>query len=306
MKRLMEHTCWRGVEIDHPADWEITFASPAGKPGGCTFTDRRYERLKLQWRKLKYKPSLERMLEKNASEDRSGEKTSVMTGQSAGWQGLVTEVDDKIIVHAGKYLTEEKILLEVIMMWPYGRNRRLENKILSSIKASRKNTEIQSWQAMGIRMKIARDFDLVNFESESGRITWKFGEKEEKPSVTVRRIAVPKYWLNRSLEEWLFSILDMESTVAVKKTAVFNKHSGASIISTRKAGAWDRVKGMQMLDLDVAWRCPVEEHVYHLSYSKVSKGFEISLPDHVVVDCCKEYVLAAAGEKIEGRERNAD
>ncbi|MCK5850479.1 MAG: hypothetical protein KAH23_06145 [Kiritimatiellae bacterium] len=307
MKRLMEHTCWRGVELDLPADWEMTFASPAGKPGGCTFADRRYERLKLQWRTLKYKPNLDKLVEKNADNDREGEKTSAMTGQSAGWQGLVTEIGDKTIVHAGKFLPENKMLLEAIIMWPYGRNRRLENKILSSMKSSKNNTPTQSWQAMGIRMKIARDLDLLNFKSEAGNVTWKFGEKETKPGVTVRRIGVPKYWLNRSLEEWLCSTLDLESTVAVRRTAVFNRHPGASVTSTRHARNWDRIRGKRLLDLDIAWRCPTEDHVYHISYSEVSKGFEINMPDHVGVECCKEYALAPSGEQAERRgykERN--
>jgi hypothetical protein len=292
MNEVLEHTCWRGLEMDHPSDWEMALASPPNKPAQCTFADRRYERLKVQWRALTLKPNLEKMVRDRLTRDgKTG--AAVLTGQPAPWQGVLQESERGAVAHAGGYFEPGRMLVEVVMIWPGRRDRGLENRILSSIRVADPAQGSRRWQAMGIKMSLSREFDLTAFECAAGRTAFTFGRKNEKrgPMLTVKRMGVPKYWLNMPLEDWLESQLAAGDRVLAKNRTTFNGHNAAKVLSEKRGRAWDRLRGYRPVRLDVSWRCPTEERVYHVVLAARAKGEDPELPDHVKIECCRPYHL---------------
>ena len=60
----LERTSWRGIRVDHPAHWELAWASGPDEPGRLTFADRYYHRLEVRWRPLRFVPNLDMLLDK--------------------------------------------------------------------------------------------------------------------------------------------------------------------------------------------------------------------------------------------------
>ena len=93
MTTELERTCWRGMQIGHPADWELSLASALDAPGQCSFSDRYYQRLDVRWRPVTYVPDMDRMLDKYRT--RKGKKTAF---HDAGhlpdaWRGLACKIE---------------------------------------------------------------------------------------------------------------------------------------------------------------------------------------------------------------------
>lgn len=214
MSSALARTIWRGVQIDHPGDWELTLASGAGEPGRCVFSDRLYERLNVRWRDLKYVPNLDLMLDKFRRRTKENVRLCDLQGAPPGWRGIVRKADDGTIVHAGKFFRPERMLVETILIWPKlsppgrgpstKRDVALENAVLSSIRLpghdlrdkgrsgenstdggllggkshDNKNPQpvgsSRQWRAMGIHLTMPSECELVVCRATVGRIRWEF------------------------------------------------------------------------------------------------------------------------------------
>jgi len=290
----IDRTCWKGIELEHPADWEMTRASLGDDPASCAFADRRYERLKLQWRALKYVPDLKDVIERRRQEDQDGEssdwRTERLSGAASGWQALVRRFEGGHVVHAGRFFDDARILMQAILVWPGKRDRALESRVLASVRpAGDRPAGSREWRAMGIRMQIASEFELLDYSADAGRIGWTFGGGKRRARLRVERIAMPRYWLKSPLRDWLSARVEPDYRWISAGEAAVNGHTGARVISRGRLRA-ARVFGRgRPLGVDVAWKCPVEERVYHVRYRDMASGREtVALPDHVSVECCHE------------------
>ncbi len=308
MDRNFCHTCWRGVEIAHPADWELIAASAFGEPGSCVFADRRQERLKVQWRPLKHAPHLKKMLEEKRRKPE--DDIAILSEQPPGWHGTVEAVNPGFVVHAGRFFAEPRLLLEAVLLWPGKRDRNTENAVLTRLRPT-PDTETgaqRTWQAMGLRVKVGSDCDLLRFKSDVGRTVWEFGPRSGKtPVLGVRRLAMPNYWLTVPLDEWLDTQLDTPWRKKFRKRTLVNGHTAARRISVGQSRIRDKLKERERVRVDVAWQCPVEDRVYHLHYEETTTAHEVFVPDHVAVECCAPYRPPDGAEKTRrpGKKRAA-
>lgn len=296
MSVKFDQTVWRGICVRHPAEWELVFASSHGHPGRCSFADRRYERLRVEWHRAKPETNFRKMLEDVASKKREeGKQAEALRGQAEGWYGTVEQTETGTLVHAGRFLEKAGLLADVLMIWPGKRDRRLENEVLSGIAVT---PEEDLWQAMGLKVRVPQGYDLLHFLPEAGKVWWEFGRKDGKPwpRFSVERLAVPRYWLKVPLEKWLEGSLEKGARAVSVGKAAYKGHEAVRLLSTKSGGAWDKVRGRREHVVHFAWKCPVEERVYHMRFSDMSRGAFPALPSALAIECCREPPLTRQAE----------
>ena len=299
----LDRTCWRGMEIGHPVDWELSLASSLDSPGRCSFSDRYYQRLDVQWRPLTYVPQMDRMLDKYRA--RKEKKTTFHDAPHlpAEWHGLARKTAKAWILHAGRFFRERRLLVEVTILWPDKRDKAAERAILASIAAQDPDAPARTWRASGIEATISGDWELVSGSAQVGRVRWEFRPRKKRRGprravLTVERIAAPRYWLDEPLRDWLTDQLPQYSRTIHRGGVQVNAHPGEQLTSRTRIATLPSLRGIRRLRLDVAWQCPIEDRVYHVSYSEPSRRDELVLPEHFQVRCCRP--VRVAGSRQEG------
>jgi hypothetical protein len=286
MSIRFERTCWRGLEIEHPADWEVSSATACPEPARLALSDRRRERLDMRWRTLSYEPRMESLLAAYVGKEDGGARPRRMDDLSAGWHGAKETVSGVCVVRAGRFFPEARMLVEATFAWPGQRDAATESRLLSSVRPLDSRAADRPWQAMRMRATLPSSYDLFGFSSTAGLTEWRFGTAPGKPpSLTLRQLTMPRYWLRIPIDQWLRSALPGDSRVLRSGPAARNGHEGAECLSRGRAG-WRRLAGQRTLRLDVAWLCPVEQRVYHATRTVTGRGREVTLPESFRVECC--------------------
>ena len=216
MGAALDRTCWRGLRIDHPYDWEIARASDQDQPGRCTFSDRHYHRLDVQWRKVQYAPNFDLILEKYRQGPEGQQRDLSSVWLASPWRGLLRQTADGFVLHAARTFPDQRTLVELTIVWPRkDRDAKLEETILKSVAID--DGEDRLWQAMGISATVPGHFNLRTNSSKVGKVSWEFatsdrgtpsrfiglGTPKRGPVLTIERLAMPGYWLKGSIREWL-------------------------------------------------------------------------------------------------------
>jgi len=299
----MERTCWRGVSIEHPALWEIAVAFAPPEDGRLTFVDRRYTRMDMRWRTLKYVPDMKDMLyrfQRDAKKaDDDGVETLPLKGVPEPWKGFVRRGKQGSVIHATRFFKEQRLLVETVIVWPKDRHRDLERYILESVSvADAKGAKTEPWRALGLEADVPAGFRLTDNNARVGRVAWTFAapaEKQERtknekqpPQLIVERLAMVDQWLAKPLEEWLKGELPPASGVLGSEKVLFNGHDAQQLLSATKIGTVGTVLGWRRYRLDVAWRCESDLRLYHVAWSMTAKkGHPIALPTALRVACCQ-------------------
>jgi len=274
--------------VDHPAEWELSMACGLNEPGRCEFADRHYQRLDLRWRPLKYVPNLDRMLDKHRRQEEQNAQLEELHGAPSAWRGVIHKLPDGTVVHAGRFFRNVRWLVETVLVWPENRDQKLENAVLASIAPEDPNSDLRLWQASGMSVTVARRFDLHDSEAKVGRVRWNFAtSQKDGPTLSVERIAMPQYWLKGPLREWLVDQLPDGYEQIRQDQKPFNAHRGEWLISCTKARTLSRLRGFKQIRLDLAWLCPMESRAYHVSFTKLSRERDVTLPAHIKVRCCQ-------------------
>jgi len=287
-----ERTCWREIEVSHPADWEAGFLSAADAPGRCAFVDRRYQRLEVQWRKVQREPDLRQMYKRIAKSfgDRD-HPTSALVG-AADWEGVVRRERAGSVVHAGRYFRQGNWLVQTVLVWPGRRDRRIELGVLRSI-APRPAGPTRRWRALGLSVLAPAAFELASCENQVGRVTWEFRRPGRRAvAVTVERIAMSRYWLKKPLGDWLKTQLPSGYVVTAERTTRLAVHDAVELHS------WQRnplrgALGLRTRRVDLAWTCPAVQRVYRVGLSRRTRD-EIDRPAPLEVDCCRPVAVGGA------------
>jgi hypothetical protein len=224
-------TCWRGLCISHPCDWEAARLSEYQQPNQLSLVDRRYQRLEASWQILKRPPDLEAMYaklektlrgknsrrstdytdERNSTEGHSSK--SVKSGSireirgkpllgHLEWRGLVQQEATGQIVHAGRFFPTQSMLVEFVLVWPEERDNLLETFILNSVQPIN-DRPVLSWRALGLHVELEKEFELTEASSRVGRVCWTFERAKPYLSITIERLAMGKFWLKENLATWL-------------------------------------------------------------------------------------------------------
>jgi hypothetical protein len=274
------------MRIDHPADWELVTAAGPDEPGKCTFADRRYQRLDVQWREVSYVPNFELILDRYRQQKDPKQRPSNLAGAPEPWRGLLRKFPDATLVHAGRFFGDAKWLVEATLLWPAERDVEVENAVLAAM-CPQKGASQRLWQAMGLYVTMPADYTVRDYSSQAGRIRWDISAPGRRGAVvSVERIALVRHWLKSSVAEWLESELPEGSEVRARRNTDINGHRADVMISRVRRGTLSRLRGSMNVRLDIAWRCPVEERVYRISFTERRKDELISRPEQVEVACC--------------------
>lgn len=279
-------TSWRGVEIIHPADWELAGLASAQEPPRCTFADRRYQRLQVQWRKLTAAPDLPKMYEQlaNATKD----ATFTRLADVDYWTGLVRQDKEGQVTHAGRYFQPTGILIEAVLVWPGRRDVGLERRILAGLKPQPKQDPV-FWRAMRFQAFVPAEFSLSSCQCPLGKVIWEFTQAAESgksrvPQGVLRmeRLATPQYWLSGPLENWLAGQVPQEMLVEQSSKVDCGGHAGVEL-RCRRRGLAKLFKNRLLRRLERAWLCPAENRVYRQSFWQ--PGREIAWPAGAEIVC---------------------
>lgn len=304
-KTDMELTSWRGVLVDHPAQWELSVASGVDEPGRVSFADRHFTRLDVTWRPLKYVPNLDLMIEKyrQRKTSRKDEVTfKPLQGLGAQWRGVVRQGGDGTAVHAGRFFAPQRWLVEATIVWPNRRNQAVEREIFASIRAEPPEEPLRHWRALGMDVRVQRDLDLLVNDAKVGRVTWTFGARKTKrsPQLVVERLAMVEHWLSAQggTEEWLAKALPEKSHVVEKSSITFNSHPAQRLLSEKGIGTLPTLRGLRQRRLDVAWVCPVDGRLYHVAVMQARRDRDVRLPEGFEMECCVPSPVLPVTEEL--------
>lgn len=297
MEPTLDRTSWRGMQIDHPHDWELSVASGVDEPGRLKFVDRLYERLDVRWKPLTYVPDLQKALEKYRPDADRKAKVSDLSGAPQPWQGIVRKLPKGTVVHAGRFFRNVRWLVEATVLWPRRRNTELERTILASVQPLDPRAPVLTWQASGLSLVLGREFDLQTNQARVGRVAWTFTARAKGgPELTVERLAMAQYWLRQPLRDWLVEELPDRHEVIRQHVMDANGHRGEALISRGRVGRVASLRGLKEIRLDAAWQCPLEARVYHVRLKEISRDEEISLPQDLQIRCCRAVPAPAGSE----------
>lgn len=292
-------TCWRGLEVDHPANWEVAVASGPSAPGRLVLADRRFHRLDIKWKPIKYVPDLDLMLGRYKRQDkRKGKdpvKRSALKTAPPQWRGMVCKTPNGSVVNAMKFFRKPRLLVDAAIVWPGHRDMSVENSLLTSLDFVGDQSAARLWQAMGLSVTCPGNLDLTESSLEIGRIQWTFtvsnkdaDAKRRRALLRVERIAMPDLLLKgQAVRDWLAESLPKEYHMLRQRTVPQGRHVADEIVSTAKCPMGARLKGLQQMRLDLAWQCPIEGRVYHIEFAERRKDEEISIPKSWEVNCCR-------------------
>lgn len=296
MAQPTELTSWRGLVLYHPASWEVALVSGPRETGRLLFADRSCQRLDVHWRPLTYVPDMDRMLEKYRPPRKERGSTQTLDSRLSDWRGVVRKLDAGTVVHAATFFRDRRLLVEAAMVWPSRRNTELETQILSTIRPEPDDTPDRLWQAMGMSLRMDRAYELTESKAKVGAVQWTFVAEEDDAAadVTVERLAMPKYWLDEPLREWLVQQAPGAEEIDRQDPVTRNNHRGEQLISHGRINTLATIRGIHRYRLDTAWTCPIEERVYRVTCTRSSKAEDLEFPDGLKINCCRRPTAITA------------
>ncbi len=303
METGFQHLAWRGLEVDHPETWELIRASPIGQDPEIALADRRYERLTLGWRWLQNEPNVRKLVEDARRKD-GRKEVYALEAPVDGWKGVWEPIGHAgTRVHAGRYFAERHLWVEMALVWPGDRDLRVERHILDSLQPSDTTAAERLHQAMGLKVYVSRPFDLVAFEAICGQTVWTFADTASGarlPSLTVRRIALPGYWLRLPLGEWIRGQLAPRTRILREERGTHNRHEAVDVFSAHPGRLRDRLRRRRIGRHDRAWICPIENRLYHITLEREA---EMVAPEGYKIECCRNE--ASESPRTGGHRRSA-
>lgn len=299
MPNDMTTTCWRGLSIEHPTEWEMSFASSFDAPKRCSFSDRRSERLDVRWRPLKAVPNLDHMIERyrdKAPKNRDDVRLEVIEDLPAPWSGLLQKGPDGKVLYAGRFFAEQRILVEVTLAWPKRRHTSLEARCLGGIAPLPTDVDATRWRAMGMDVSVPAEFDLVEHSSKVGRQHWVFEDPARNGATLMfDRYAMVETWLKTPIQSWLETQLP-HGRVIRRTGQRIHGHMAERLLSRRRHGTLSSLRGVAILRVDLAWTCPMDTRLYHIIFERPARGEDLDLPACFDVKCC-QLVPVPQGER---------
>lgn len=285
----LDRTCWRGIEIGHPSQWEPVILSGPDADGHLILADRYHQRLELKWKQVDFEPNVDMVMDRYRQEDGAEADFRPMEQAPAGWMGVLRPLAKRgAMAHLGRFFPRDRTLVEATVLWPSRRDVNLEKAVVSSICPQDSKAGVRTWQAMGTSVDIAVDCDLVEVDNTVGRIRWTFATDEKRGMrISVERIAMAEYWLDEPLREWLVRELPEGFKVVRQEAADLGAHRAERLMSSSRIHVLATIRGLRQVRLDAAWQCPIEGRVYRITATQDSRETAISLPAHLNVRCCK-------------------
>ncbi len=304
-----ERFSWMGVAFAVPLEWELTSIKEARGAWRATFADRRHERLSVQWRTVAARPRIEPMVAAALEEDES--HPAPLRGLPPDWVGLRSSGPRGEVEHLASFLKEAQLLIEAVLVTPEGVPRQEPKGLLTSIGPQDRAAGGLVWQAMGMLLTAPPEYRIKRFDSQPGDTTWHLERPQtaEGELFSVRRIAMPSYWLRDSLEAWLRRRPPVDAREQGLERCLRNGHEGFAMLTRQRRGLASHWRRRYNLRRDLAWRCSAEERVFHVSRSLRGRGEVPPLPSGFGVSCCRVPYLrrrARGGRRLNAARSGAE
>lgn len=297
MPMVTERFSWMGVAFAVPAEWELTAIREMRGAWRATFADRRHERLSVQWRPVASRPRLDLMVAAALEEAES--RPVPLRGLPAGWVGLGSRgAQGGAVEHLSGYLDAAQLLIEAVLATPAELPRHEPAGLLDSFGPQDEDGGNLVWQAMGMRLTAPPGYCVRRFSSQPGDTTWHLERRRAADeSLSVRRLAMPAFWLRDSVAEWLRRRPSVDARELGRETCRPNGHEGCALLTRRRRSMVSHWRGRDELRRDLAWLCNVETRVFHVCRTVCGRGEVPPLPPGFGVGCCRvPYLRRRAGE----------
>ena len=290
---------WCHFGLDHPAEWELLQFTRNPERGRCAFADRYAFRLELSWRTTPAAPDFDRMLSDYEAQLGTQGMEDVTNVRHGEWRGLAGHLSGIEHTRYGRFFPSRSRLLEVVFLWPAGRDLAIEQRVLGSVVEEPLSPEQPSrWRVFGMDIRVDPRASLQACTQQAARAELTFVSDGPAWCQRFMRLGMVSEWLKGPVSDW--AVTQMPGDIV--PISVTSDHAqGHEVV--RIQGAAHRVRRLLPLARTYraeAWQCPADNRLYLASWlgrlprtEKPWQGFGHSL-------CCSD--LAGATEWAEPRE----
>jgi len=314
---------WRHMRVELPEDWEMLQFSRDSRTGRCAWADRYQFRFEIHWRQAESVPDVDRLasdylarlkLEKAQRELRPPTEAGPApeTAEDAircalgPWQGVEGRqggVGQASRLPAGRmpaplegalwtsrfarHFGEASCLVELILLWPEGRDESLQRAIVQSVAVEPRRADgLERWRAFGMDLLAAGGLALEACKIDPGWARMVFSSASPERRATFERLGMLSEWLEGSVRDWLRR--QTVGTVAVEdqSTRLVNGHSVETLSGRWRPRWFSGLFGRAAAFSAAAWICPTDGRLYHVSTMGPAAGGETPLAGGRLV-CCE-------------------
>ena len=287
---LMQTWIWRNLHLDLPGDWEMLQFSRRAEAGRCGFADRYQFRLELSWRAAGAKPDLERTTADYLAKLRS-ESHEATPIRAAAWSGIEAVEGGTRSSRFVNYCEGETCVVELVFLWPEGRDEALERQILESVRAEPAARDgYRRWRAFGMDLLASPGLRLSSCSVAPARAGMTFREARGPRQEVFQRLGMVSHWLTDTVWEWLMGRMPRRSRVKPQEARRVDGHTIESVLGTRAVQGWGGFVSRQSPFQAAAWVCPRDERLYCASVTASRAGREAPLLGPRL-SCCAALAL---------------
>lgn len=274
----MQLWIWRNIRIALPDDWEMLQYSRERAQGKCAFADRYQFRLELNWKEFSGPPDFKRMLSDYGSKLTQEKGLKNLQQFKVGqWQGVGGELDDCWTTRYGAWMKREKMVVEIVFIWPQIRDVELEKEVLRSAgEETLKHEEFQRWKTFGMELFASSDYALSECKIEPGVESMTFTDPANPDRLeNFERRGMVKDWLEASVSEWLRVQFPENLHVHYQNSYLTGEREIERIAGTHHAKRIGRFGTKELHFEGAAWICPKDGRLYSFRTKR-----PVEDPDH--------------------------
>jgi hypothetical protein len=255
---------WRNVRVELPGDWEMLQFSRDPAAGRCAFADRHQFRLEFTWRAVPGPPDLGRMVsDYRAKLETEPGTTDVWPAAVGSWSGVEARRDGQLTSRFGGYLATEGCVVEVVFLWPEGRDGALEGAVLGSLRAEAPLPDgSRRWRAFGMDLAVSAGLALAEARVEAARASLTFAGPRVSGEESFQRLGLVSEWLDGSVAEWLAAQVRRGGRVDSQASVEVHGHDVALLAGRRPVRRWGGLVTRLRPFEAAAWVCPAHGRLY--------------------------------------------
>ena len=157
--------------------------------------------------------------------------------------------------------------MQAVLLWPEGRDERLEERILRSVRDERLSAgRVRRWRAFGMDMNVSEGLLLAECRVEPANADMTFApEHGAAPRERFRRLGLVSHWLTGPVDGWLRLQVPKEVRVEREEMLQVDGHTVSRVRGRRRGWGGVRMLGRRAPYEACAWICPRDERLYSVA-----------------------------------------
>ena len=285
---------WQHLRLELPDEWEMLQFARDPRTGRCGFADRYQIRLELDWRALPAPPHMGRMRSDYLAKLRHDGTMPDAEATAAGdWPGIVGTQAGLLTSRFGRYLANEGLLVELVFLWPDGRDEALEADVLASLGPEPDRAGMQRWRAFGLDLLASAELPLSGCVVQPARANLAFANKARGREEAFVRLGMVSEWLQGSVANWLGGQTPRDVVRPGTWAETLGTHEVAALSGVRRPALLRRARPYHA----AAWICPADGRLYCASASGADErpalaGGRLSCCDGLELPACEAGAAA--------------